>query len=73
MLTLLPHERTWLDRYRAAIREECPDAVRDPLQPLNPDFEPILLTGADGAELQVVAELVEVLEPGAFSTETHSR
>ena len=29
MLTLLPDERTWLDRYREAIRTECPDAVRD--------------------------------------------
>ena len=29
MLTLLPDERTWLDRYREAIRHECPDAVRD--------------------------------------------
>ena len=29
MLTLLPDERTWLDRYREAIRKECPDAVRD--------------------------------------------
>ena len=29
MLTLLPDERTWLDRYREAIRRECPDAVRD--------------------------------------------
>ena len=29
MLTLLPDERTWLDRYREAIRRECPNAVRD--------------------------------------------
>ena len=29
MLTLLPDERTWLDRYREAIRTECPEAVRD--------------------------------------------
>ena len=29
MLTLLPDERTWLDRYREAIGKECPDAVRD--------------------------------------------
>lgn len=45
----------------------------DHLQPVNPDFELIALTGADEAELQVVAELVEVPEPRAFSTETHSR
>jgi len=31
------------------------------LKPLNPDFEPIVLKGADDAELQVIAELVEVL------------
>ena len=47
--------------------------VKITLQPVNPSFEPIVLTGADGAELQVVAELVDVLEPGAFSTETHAR
>jgi len=31
------------------------------LKPVNPDFEPIILTGADEGEFQVVAELVEVL------------
>ena len=31
------------------------------LKPLNPDFEPIVLTGADEQKLRVVAELVEVL------------
>ena len=31
------------------------------LEPVNPDFEPIVLTGADDDELQVIAELVEVL------------
>ncbi|MCY4376103.1 MAG: hypothetical protein OXC31_20300 [Spirochaetaceae bacterium] len=31
------------------------------LEPVNPDFEPIVLTGADEGELQVIAELVEVL------------
>ena len=31
------------------------------LKPLNPDFRPIVLTGADEQQLQVVAELVEVL------------
>ncbi len=28
---------------------------------INPDFEPIVLTGSDEAEFQVIAELVEVL------------
>jgi len=37
------------------------------LEPVNPDFEPIVLTGADEGELQVIAELVEVLE-GRAST-----
>jgi type I restriction enzyme R subunit len=32
------------------------------LKPLNPDFQPIVLTGADEQQLQVVAELVEVLD-----------
>jgi SOS-response transcriptional repressor LexA len=31
------------------------------LKPINPDFRPIELTGAEEGELQVVAELVEVL------------
>ena len=31
------------------------------LKPVNPDFEPIILTGADEGQLQVIAELVEVL------------
>ena len=35
--------------------------TRISLKPLNPDFQPIVLTGADEQQLQVVAELVEVL------------
>ncbi len=36
------------------------------LKPLNPDFEPIVLTGAeDEGSLQVVAEVVEVLGGGS--------
>ena len=31
------------------------------LEPVNPDFEPIVLTGADDDEFQVIAELIEVL------------
>ena len=31
------------------------------LKPFNPDFEPIVLTGEVEGELQVIAELVEVL------------
>ena len=36
--------------------------VKITLKPANPDFEPIVLSGADEGELQVIAELVEVLE-----------
>jgi SOS-response transcriptional repressor LexA len=35
--------------------------VQITLKPVNPDFQPIDLTGAEEGELQVVAELVEVL------------
>lgn len=34
--------------------------TRVTLKPVNPDFEPIVLTGGEG-ELKVIAELVEVL------------
>ena len=34
------------------------------LKPVNSDFEPIVLTGADEGQLQVVAECLEVLGPG---------
>ena len=35
--------------------------VKITLEPANSEFEPIVLTGADEGELQVIAELVEVL------------
>jgi SOS-response transcriptional repressor LexA len=35
--------------------------ARITLKPVNPDFAPIILTGADEGQLQVVAEFVEVL------------
>ena len=31
------------------------------LKPINPDFDPIVLTGDDEGELQVIAEFIEVL------------
>ena len=37
--------------------------TRITLKPNNPDFGPIVLTGADEGELQVIAELIEVLTP----------
>jgi len=39
------------------------------LKPLNPDFEPIVLTSTDDGELKVVAEFVEALSPEAFLPE----
>jgi len=39
--------------------------VRITLKPLNPDFQPIEITGVEEGELQVVAELVEVLRGGS--------
>ena len=41
--------------------------ARITLKPLNPDFEPIMLTSAEEGELQVIAELVEVLSGEAFA------
>ena len=35
------------------------------LHPVNPEFDPIVLTAADAGELTVVAELVEVLTAAA--------
>ncbi len=35
--------------------------TRITLKPINPEYKPIVLTGADDEELQVIAELVEVL------------
>lgn len=35
------------------------------LHPINPDFEPIVLTGVDEGSLEVAAEVVEVLGGGS--------
>jgi hypothetical protein len=35
--------------------------TRITLNPINPDFEPIVLTGVEEGELQVIAEVLEVL------------
>lgn len=40
------------------------------LKPVNPEFEPIVLTAADEGEFTVVAELVEVLGPVTSAAET---
>ena len=51
-------------RYKSEKAQEESDLWRHEkiaLEPNNPDFEPIVLTGADEGELQVIAELLEVL------------
>ena len=67
-------QRYTVKRYKSERAEEGDSwrHVKITLAPVNPDFEPIVLTGAEG-ELQVIAELVEVLESAAYSTETDSR
>jgi len=39
------------------------------LEPVNREFDPIIITSADEGELQVVAELVEVLSPEVFGVD----
>jgi type I restriction enzyme R subunit len=57
-------QRYTVKRYRSskATEDDSWRHGRITLEPVNPDFEPIVLTGADEGELQVIAELVEVLE-----------
>ena len=57
-------QRYTVKRYKSE-RAEDGDSWRHvtiTLESVNPDFEPIVLTGADEGELEVIAELVEVLE-----------
>ena len=56
-------QRYTVKRYQSekAEAEDSWHHVKITLKPVNPDFEPIVLTGADDGELQVVAELVDVL------------
>ena len=56
-------QRYTVKRYQSE-KAEAGDSwrhVKITLKPVNPDFEPIVLTGADDGELQVIAELVDVL------------
>ena len=56
-------ERYTVKRYKSEKAKEGDSwrHVKITLKPVNPDFEPIVLTGADEGELQVIAELVKVL------------
>jgi phage repressor protein C with HTH and peptisase S24 domain len=56
-------ERYTVKRYESEQEKEDDSwrHTRITLMPVNPDFEPIILTGADEGQLQVIAELVEVL------------
>ena len=56
-------ERYTVKRYRsektAAVEAWRHETIT--LEPVNPDFDPIVLTGAREGELQAIAELIEVL------------
>lgn len=65
-------QRQTVKRYESekAAKGDTWHHARIKLKPINPDFEPIVLTGADEGELQVIAELVEVLHGGATGKES---
>ena len=56
-------ERYTVKRYESekAAEEDSWQHKKITLRPVNPEFEPIVLTGTDQGTLQVVAEVVEVL------------
>ena len=56
-------QRYTVKRYKSqkAIQGDSWRHEKITLEPVNPDFEPIVLTSADDGVLQVIAELVEVL------------
>ena len=56
-------QRYTVKRYKSqeAIQGDSWRREKITLEPVNPDFEPIVLTGADEGVQQVIAELVEVL------------
>jgi hypothetical protein len=59
-------ERYTVKRYESEKTEDA-DSWRHAkitLKPVNPDFQPIVLTGADEGQIQVVAEIVEVVGSG---------
>ena len=56
-------QRYTVKRYKSAktVAGDSWRHVTITLEPVNPDFEPIVITSSDEAKLQVIAELVEVL------------
>lgn len=64
-------QRYTVKRYRSE-KAKADDSWRHEkitLEPVNREFDPIIITRADEGELQVVAELVEVLSPGTSGAE----
>ena len=62
-------ERYTVKRYESAKKQEGASWRHTTLtlKPLNPDFQPIVITGAEEGQVQVIAEFVEVLELHASS------
>ena len=56
-------QRYTVKRYRSEKAKEGDSWRHEKIspEPVNPDFEPIVLTGADEGALQVIAELIDVL------------
>jgi len=56
-------ERYTVKRYESEKEQDddCWRHTKITLKPVNPEFQPIVLLGADGDQLRVVAEFVEVL------------
>jgi SOS-response transcriptional repressor LexA len=59
-------ERYTVKRYESEKTEDADSwhHSKITLKPVNPDFQPIVLTGADEGQIQVVAEIVEVVGGG---------
>lgn len=57
-------QRYTVKRYRSekATRDDAWRHEKIILEPFNPDFDPLVFTSAGEDELQVIAELIEVME-----------
>lgn len=55
-------------RYQSekALTEDAWQHERIILKPVNTDFDPIVINGSDDDEIQVIAEMIEVLDPLSF-------